>query len=135
MVAITAAGLRSALDEVAGAAGRLDALARGGREAVGVDDQSLGGLAAPQHLDRDVLLGLLGGLLGGRAHDSSTSTRCRTVWTMPRACGESLCSTVWPMRRRPSERSVSRWLWFAPFFDLVWVIFSVLTPRTPSARS
>ena len=71
-----------------------DALARaaaagGGREAVQPD-------------------ALLGVLVLGRAHlPSLTSTRWRTACSMPRACSESLTSTVCPMRRSPSERSVS----------------------------
>jgi DNA-binding CsgD family transcriptional regulator len=42
------------------------------------------------------------------AHPSSTSTRWRTLWIIPRIWGESGCSTLCPIRRRPSERSVSR---------------------------
>ena len=30
-----------------------------------------------------------------------TSTRCRTLWIMPRVAGVSFSSTVWRMRRRP----------------------------------
>src|SRR5947209_4012693 len=43
------------LDHLAGAARGLDALARGGAEAVGVDGQGLAQLAPGQDLDRDVL--------------------------------------------------------------------------------
>ena len=38
---------------------------------------------------------------------SSTSTRWRTACSMPRDCSQSLTERVWPIRRRPSERSVS----------------------------
>src|SRR5271168_1571016 len=79
-----------------------DALARpaaagGGREAV-QPDALLGALFARAHLP------------------SLTSTRWRTACSMPRVCSESFSSTVWPMRRRPSERSVSSCLLLAPFF-------------------
>ena len=50
----------------------------------------------------------------------------------PRACGVSLTSTVWPMRRRPSERSVSSWRWSEPFLDLTCVTF-MPAPRLVSA--
>src|SRR5215216_1967613 len=51
-------------------------------------------------------------------HDfSSTVTRWRTEWTIPRSCGDSGFSTVWPIRRRPSERSVSRCLMFVPLAE------------------
>src|SRR5450759_4897462 len=64
---------------------------------------------------------LLRGLLG-RAHlASSTSTRWRTACSMPRACSVSSIFTVWPMRRRPSERSVSSCLWLEPFLERRWV--------------
>ena len=55
---------------------------------------------------------------------SSTSTRWRTACSMPRACSESLTWTVWPMRRRPSERSVSSCFLFAPLRERRWVTFS-----------
>src|ERR1700759_44764 len=38
---------------------------------------------------------------------SSTSTRWRTLWSMPLIWGVALTSTVCPILRRPSERSVS----------------------------
>src|SRR5215207_7988491 len=54
-------------------------------------------------------------------HDfSSTVTRWRTAWTIPRSCGDSGFSTVWPIRRRPSERSVSRCFAFAPLAERTW---------------
>src|SRR5215207_1862402 len=54
-------------------------------------------------------------------HDfSSTVTRWRTEWTIPRSCGDSGFSTVWPIRRRPSERSVSRCFAFAPLAERTW---------------
>src|SRR5215218_309824 len=45
------------LDDLAGAAGRLDGRARGLREAVCVDRERLGDLTAAEHLDRDVPAG------------------------------------------------------------------------------
>ena len=64
-----------------------------------------------------------------------TSTRWRTVWSMPRTAACPLTSTVWPMRRRPSERSVSSWRLSEPLRDLRCVIFSVLTTASSgSAR-
>src|SRR4051812_12578253 len=73
-------------------------------------------------------LALLGGLLG-RAHWSSILTRWRMRCSIPRAGGVSCTSTVWPMRRSPSERSVSRWSCLAPFLLLDWVTFSVAIRR------
>src|SRR4051794_3956988 len=65
------------------------------------------------------------------AHFSSTVTRWRTAWTMPRSCGESGRCTDLPMPRRPSERSVSRCLPLAPLDDLTWVMVSSLTRPAP----
>src|SRR3954466_9285021 len=50
---------------------------------------------------------------------------------MPRACGVSLTSTVWPMRRRPSERSVSSCCLFEPFLLLTCVTFTTRAPPPP----
>ena len=55
------------------------------------------------------------------------------AWSMPRICGVSSCSTVWPIRRRPSERSVSRCCWLAPFLDRTWVIAQRLRPAPRTA--
>src|SRR3954452_23406363 len=54
IVESTGRPVRLALDDLAGAAGGLDALARGLREAVGLDGELLRELAVAQHLDRDV---------------------------------------------------------------------------------
>ena len=43
---------------------------------------------------------------------------------MPRDCGVSLTSTVWPMRRSPSERSVSSCGFVEPLPDLTCVTLS-----------
>src|SRR5262245_10023556 len=51
----------------------------------------------------------LGGIRAGHLA-SLTSTRWRTAWSIPRACSQSRICTLCPMRRRPSERSVSRCL-------------------------
>ncbi len=54
-----------------------------------------------------------------------------------RSCrGSAACPRprrVWPIRRSPSERSVSRWRLSEPFRDLRCVTFSLLTTRTHSA--
>src|SRR4051812_17790026 len=71
--------------------------------------------------------------LVGHGQSSSTLMRWRTRCSMPRACSLSLTSTVWPMRRRPSERSVSSWRWVEPFLDLIWVTFGI-RPRPPPAQ-
>src|SRR5579884_787581 len=65
---------------------------------------------------------------------SATSTRWRTLWTMPRICGVSSCSTVCPILRRPSERRVSSWRLSQPLRDLRWVTRSTLTPGPPHRR-
>ena len=51
-----------------------------------------------------------------------TSTRWATARIIPWTAGPSVRSTVLPMRRSPSERSVSRWLWFVPAALRRWVI-------------
>ena len=58
-----------------------------------------------------------------------------TAWTMPAHLRRVLCSTVWPMRRRPSERSVSSWRWFEPLRDRRWVITSVAHAFAGSASA
>src|ERR1700741_2907513 len=68
-------------------------------------------------------------------HDfSSTATRWRTAWTIPRSCGESSRSTDLPMPRRPSDRSVSRCGWLAPLDDLTWVMRRLTRAPPPHPR-
>src|ERR1019366_1005611 len=75
-------------------------------------------------------------VFGGGAHlPSLTSTRWRTACSMPRTGSESLTSTVCPMRRRPSERSVSSCLLLLPFLDRRWVTLSTAIRRTPPRRA
>src|SRR4051812_35883815 len=82
--------------------------------------------AAGGGLERVQADGLRVGHVLGRAHWSSILTRWRTRCSMPLACGVSLTSTVWPMRRRPSERRVSRWSCLAPLRLLNWVTRNVV---------
>src|SRR6478752_5640512 len=63
------------------------------------------------------------------AHDSSTSTRWRTLWSMPLIWGVSLTSTVCPIRRSPSERSVSSCRLSEPLRDLRCVTFRAVMSR------
>src|SRR5437764_3959478 len=62
---------------------------------------------------------------------SSTFTRCATARTMPRSWGEASCSTLWPMRRSPSERSVSIWRGLAPLRDRRCVMRTLLMTASP----
>src|SRR5258706_5290023 len=55
---------------------------------------------------------------------SSTTTRWRTTWIMPRISGRSALTTLSPILCSPSERSESRCALVPPIFDLVWVTFS-----------
>src|SRR3712207_2314310 len=69
IVATTARCSDSLLDDLADAAGGLDALARGGGEPVRVHGQLLGQLPPPEDLDGDVLaLGQPGGAQRGEVH-------------------------------------------------------------------
>src|SRR5215207_4850793 len=57
---------------------------------------------------------------------SSTSTRWRTLWIIPRICGVSVC-TLWSrMRLRPRARTVLLWFSFAPMPLFLCVIFKEL---------
>src|SRR4051794_22492396 len=66
---------------------------------------------------------------------SSTTTRWRTAWTMPRSDSESCFSTDLPMPRRPIDRSVSRCRPLEPLADLTWVMTSVLMRWWPPRRA
>src|SRR4029077_6835114 len=55
---------------------------------------------------------------------SSTSTRCRTLRSMPASAGLSSISFVLPIRPRPSARSVPRWRSDWPIWLLTWVSLS-----------
>src|SRR5215472_8238615 len=55
---------------------------------------------------------------------SSTTTRWRTTWIMPRNSGRSALMTLSPILCRPSERRQSRCAFVPPIFDFVWVTFS-----------
>src|SRR5207302_6247446 len=82
---------------------------------------------------------LLAALSLGAHLPSSTSTRWRTVCTMPRVASPSFRRTECLIRLRPSERSVSSCLRLAPFRDRRCVTMSVATipppPLSPRARS
>src|SRR5262249_17457399 len=54
---------------------------------------------------------------------SSNVTRWFTVKIMPRISGRSSLTTTSLIRLRPSVRSVSRWLRFAPISERTWVTF------------
>lgn len=57
---------------------------------------------------------------------SVTVTRCRTFSSIPRSCGESLCSTRWCIRRTPSASKVRTTRFGEPIADFVWVTISLL---------
>src|SRR5829696_1237641 len=129
-VALVAAARRLAVARAVAAPDALAVLARaGGRREVVQADADLGDLGL-----RGLLFALLARSGAHRDFSSTTTTRCWTLCTSPRSCGESGRSTMWPMRRRPSVRSVSRWRWSVPLADLTWRIASVLTPGSPRSQ-
>src|SRR5215467_11336026 len=62
---------------------------------------------------------------------SSTVTRWRTAWIMPRNSGRSALITTSPIRFSPSERSEARCRAVPPIRDLVWVIFNCAIAALP----
>src|SRR5215471_1705552 len=62
---------------------------------------------------------------------SSTVTRWRTAWIMPRDSGRSALMTTSPIRFSPSERSEARCWAVPPIRDLVWVIFNCAIEALP----
>src|SRR5215472_2265753 len=62
---------------------------------------------------------------------SSTVTRWRTAWIMPRNSGRSSLTTTSPIRFSPSERSEARCWAVPPIRDLVWVTFNCAIEALP----
>src|SRR5262249_51505957 len=62
---------------------------------------------------------------------SSTVTRWRTAWIMPRNSGRSSLITTSPIRLSPSERSDARCRAVPPIRDLVWVTFNCAIEALP----
>src|SRR5690606_12732265 len=90
-----------------------------------------GGLALGALAATDAGLGLLGAgsglqVMNADRHDystSSTSTRWRTLWTMPRNSGRSSLTTDWRILRRPRVCMVARCFGLTPIRERTWVIF------------